>query len=96
MQTQARRGGLDSLGDRDASFHRLIQSFPRILLLSLETRLKPIVEFLKDVGVPTRKLRNVVLLYPPILFQDVEKDTKPAFVKVYLFICISVNVLLSI
>lgn len=81
-KTQARRGGLNVLGDKDASFPRLIQSFPRILLLSLETRLKPMVEFLTDVGVPKRNLRNVVLLYPPILFHDVEKDTKPAFVKV--------------
>ncbi|WOH16249.1 hypothetical protein DCAR_0935799 [Daucus carota subsp. sativus] len=81
-KTQARRGGLNMLGDRDASFQRLIHSFPRILLLSLETRLKPIVEFLKDVGVPKRKLRNVVLLYPPIMFQDVEKDIKSSFFKV--------------
>ncbi|KAL8158441.1 uncharacterized protein LOC141674982 isoform X1 [Apium graveolens] len=81
-KTQARRGGLNLLDDKDSSFTRLIQSFPRILLLSLETRLKPMVEFLKDVGVPKRNIRNVVLLYPPIIFHDVEKDIKPAFVKV--------------
>lgn len=95
MQTQARQGGLNLLGDKDASFPLLIQSFPRILLLSLETRLKPVVEFLKDVGVPKRNLRNVVLLYPPILFHNVEKDIKPAFVKVCLFLCIGVDAVLS-
>lgn len=83
------------LGDRDASFQRLIHSFPRILLLSLETRLKPIVEFLKDVGVPKRKLRNVVLLYPPIMFQDVEKDIKSSFFKVIFCICVAFDGLFS-
>ncbi|KAK3015906.1 hypothetical protein RJ639_007642 [Escallonia herrerae] len=74
---QARRGGLDSLGAGDASFRHLIESFPRLLLLPVESHVKPMVEFLEDIGIPRGKLRNVFLLFPPILFLDIEKDIKP-------------------
>lgn len=73
------------LGSKDASFHHIIQSFPRLLLLPLESRMKPMVEFLEDIGVPKGSMRNILLLYPPILFYDIEKDIKPALAKVCLF-----------
>ncbi|KAK9281996.1 hypothetical protein L1049_004907 [Liquidambar formosana] len=74
---KARRGGLDMLGSKDASFRYFVESFPRLLLLSLETRMKPMVDFLEDIGVPRGCMRNVLLIFPPIVFYDIEKDIKP-------------------
>ncbi|KAJ0654569.1 putative transcription regulator mTERF family [Helianthus annuus] len=74
---QARRGGLALLGSGDGSFRYLIESFPRLLLLSVESNMKPVVDFLEHIGVPKGCIRNVLLLYPPILFYDIEKDIKP-------------------
>ncbi|CAK9146131.1 unnamed protein product [Ilex paraguariensis] len=73
---QARRGGLDSLGSNDASFCCLIESFPRLLLLPVECSMKPLVGFLEDIGVPKGGMRKILLLFPPIIFYDVEKDIK--------------------
>ncbi|KAL8260630.1 hypothetical protein R6Q59_028583 [Mikania micrantha] len=83
---QARRGGLGLLGFGDGSFRYLIESFPRLLLLSIESNIKPVVYFLECIGVPRGCIGNVLLLYPPILFYDIEKDIKPrmqVFTKVY-------------
>ncbi|XP_076942435.1 uncharacterized protein LOC143612296 [Bidens hawaiensis] len=83
---QARRGGLALLGSGDGSFRYLIESFPRLLLLSVESNMKPVVDFLELIGVPKGCIRSVLLLYPPVLFCDVEKDIKPrmqVFAKVY-------------
>nr|XP_043612690.1 transcription termination factor MTERF2, chloroplastic [Erigeron canadensis] len=83
---QARRGGLELLGSGDGSFRYLIESFPRLLLLSVESNVKPMVAFLEYVGVSKGCIRNILLLYPPILFYDIEKEIKPrrqVFVKVY-------------
>ncbi|XP_043711213.1 transcription termination factor MTERF2, chloroplastic isoform X1 [Telopea speciosissima] len=71
---EARRGGLKLLGSKDASFRYLIESFPRLLLLSVESHLKPLVEFLQNVGVPKKRIRMVLLLFPPIIFYDIERD----------------------
>jgi len=38
--------------------------------------MKPLVEFLEDVGVPRGCMRNILLLFPPIVFYDLEKDIK--------------------
>jgi len=65
------------LGSCDTSFKYLIESFPRLLLLSVESHLKPMVKFLEDIGVPTHRLGHVLLLYPPLLFLDI-KRTKAA------------------
>ena len=70
---------------KDASFGYLVESFPRLLLLSVESHLKPMMKFLEDIGVQRGSMRNVLLLYPPIIFYDIEKDIKPrllAFEKV--------------
>ncbi|KAL8503357.1 hypothetical protein ACS0TY_022190 [Phlomoides rotata] len=74
---EARRGGLNHLGSENTSFRCLIESFPRLLSLPLQSRVKPIVAFLGDIGVPRRSVRNVLLLFPPILSYDIEKDIKP-------------------
>ncbi|XP_074297675.1 uncharacterized protein LOC141628426 [Silene latifolia] len=72
----ARRGGLDMLGCYDASFRYLIESFPRLLLLSVDNHMKPLVNFLESVGVPKDRKGNVLLLYPPLLFLDIKEVIK--------------------
>ena len=65
------------MGYEDASFPYLIESFRKLLMLSVENHLKPLVEFLEQIGVPKESARIILLLFPPILLYDVEKDTKP-------------------
>jgi len=60
------------LGSNDASFRYLIESFPRLLLLSVEYHMKPMVEFLENIGVPRKCLINLILLFPPIIFFNIE------------------------
>nr|GLL23323.1 uncharacterized protein LOC109187730 [Ipomoea trifida] len=82
---QARRGGLELLGSKDGSFRYLIESFPRLLLLPLETKMKPILEFLEEIGIAHGFKRQILLLFPPIIFYDVEEDIRPrlhSFLKV--------------
>ncbi|XP_047975697.1 transcription termination factor MTERF2, chloroplastic isoform X1 [Salvia hispanica] len=74
---QARRGGLHLLGSENASFGYLIESFPRLLVLPLESCVKPIVLFLEVVGVPKECIRNIILLFPPVLTYDIDTDIKP-------------------
>ncbi|PWA44215.1 transcription termination factor [Artemisia annua] len=83
---QARRGGLDMLVSGDGSFRYLIESFPRLLLLSVESNFKPVVDYLEHIGVPKGRIRNILLLYPPILFYDIDRQIKPTmqlFTKVH-------------
>ncbi|EOA34936.1 hypothetical protein CARUB_v10020021mg [Capsella rubella] len=70
---EARRGGLDMLGSVDASFRFLIESFPRLLLLSEENDIKPMVEFLESIGIPKGCSGKVLLLYPPIMLSKTEE-----------------------
>lgn len=65
------------MGSENTSFRCLVESFPRLLSLPLQSRVKPIVAFLEDIGVPRGFVRNVLLLFPPILSYDIEKDIKP-------------------
>lgn len=77
------------LCSKDASFGYLVESFPRLLLLSVESHLKPMMKFLEDAGVQRGSMRNILLLYPPIIFYEIEKDIKPrllAFEKVTMVI----------
>lgn len=74
---QARRGGLNLLVSETTSFRYLIESFPRLLILRLESRVKPIIMFLEDIGVPKECIRNILLLFPPILTYDINNDIKP-------------------
>uniref|UniRef100_A0A7N0TXF2 Uncharacterized protein n=1 Tax=Kalanchoe fedtschenkoi TaxID=63787 RepID=A0A7N0TXF2_KALFE len=73
----AKRGGLEMLGSKDASFRYLIESFPRILLLSVEFHIKPMAKYLESIGVPQGCLRNVLLVYPPIIFYNIKMDISP-------------------
>lgn len=74
---QARRGGLHLLGSQDASFRHLIESFPRLLLLPKESHMKRLMVFLDDIGVLEGCKRQILLLFPPIIFYDIEKDVRP-------------------
>lgn len=73
---EARRGGLDMLGSYDASFRYLIESFPRLLLLSVESNMKPMVKFLENVGVTRKCMGDVLLLFPPLIFRDIEEEIR--------------------
>ncbi|XP_027154821.1 transcription termination factor MTERF2, chloroplastic [Coffea eugenioides] len=74
---QARRGGLNLLGSWDASFPQLIESFPGLLQLPIESHVKLMVEFLHHIGVPEGCLGKLFLLFPPLIFYDIEKEVKP-------------------
>lgn len=65
------------LGSKDVSFKHLIESFPRLLLMSVEDHIKPMANYLESIGVPKGCLRNVFLVYPPIIFYNVKKDISP-------------------
>ncbi|KAF5739207.1 Mitochondrial transcription termination factor family protein putative isoform 2 [Tripterygium wilfordii] len=72
QKIEARRGGLNMLGCADSSFHFLVGSFPRLLLLSVESHLIPVVEFLGSIGVPKECVGKVLLLFPSIILSNVE------------------------
>ncbi|XP_021888130.1 transcription termination factor MTERF4, chloroplastic isoform X2 [Carica papaya] len=61
------------VGRADASFRFLVESLPRLLLLSVESHLKPMVEFLESIGVRQGSLGKVLLLFPPIIFCNIEE-----------------------
>ncbi|XP_060674579.1 uncharacterized protein LOC107428090 isoform X4 [Ziziphus jujuba] len=48
---EARRGVLNMLVSKDTSFLFLVESFPRLLLLPLESHMKAMEEFLKNIGI---------------------------------------------
>ncbi|XP_047332710.1 uncharacterized protein LOC124936271 [Impatiens glandulifera] len=73
---EARRGGLDMMVSEAVSFRYLIESFPRLLLLSVDSHMKPLVEFLLYIGLSRGGIRDVFLLFPPIMFYDINKDVK--------------------
>jgi len=67
------------LGSADASFRYLIESFPRLLLLSVESNLKPMVEFLENIGVDKGRMGNIFLLYPPMMFCEIKDVRRKLF-----------------
>ncbi|TYJ97284.1 transcription termination factor MTERF2 [Cucumis melo var. makuwa] len=69
---EARRGGLDMLSSSEESFRLLLESFPRMLLLSVESHVKPMVEFLEKISIPKERMRSIFLLFPPVIFFDTE------------------------
>uniref|UniRef100_A0A1D1Y9D4 mTERF domain-containing protein 1, mitochondrial n=1 Tax=Anthurium amnicola TaxID=1678845 RepID=A0A1D1Y9D4_9ARAE len=75
-QLEARRGGLDMLGLKDVGFPCLVESFP-LLLCSVENKLQPLIQLLEEVGVPREHVRDILLLFPPLIFYDIEEDIKP-------------------
>ena len=60
------------LGSQDATFRYLIESFPRLLLLSLDPHMTPVVEYLENIGVPRECMRNIFLLFPPVIFCNIK------------------------
>ncbi|KAG5241010.1 transcription termination factor MTERF [Salix suchowensis] len=70
-KVEARRGGLDMLGYSDVTFRYLVESFPRILLLPIDSHLKPMMEFLESIGVPKERMREIFLLFPPVIICDI-------------------------
>lgn len=77
------------LGSVDASFRFLIESFPRLLLLSEENDMKPLIEFLESVGVPRDCFGKVLLLYPPVMLgkaEEMKRRVAAAMEKVYALI----------
>jgi len=49
----AKPGGLNILASRDAAFSSLIQSFPRLLHLSIDNHLTHILDSLHNFGIPS-------------------------------------------
>lgn len=60
------------LGSQDATFRYLIESFPRLLLLSLDPHMTPVVEYLENIGVRRECMRNIFLLFPPVIFCNIK------------------------
>lgn len=77
---EARRGGLDMLGNKDASFLYLVESFPHLLSLPVESHVKPLVQFFESNGIPRGQVRNIILLFPPIIFNKVDDISKKVLV----------------
>ncbi|KAI9115216.1 hypothetical protein K1719_013535 [Acacia pycnantha] len=71
-KVEARRGGLNMLNSSDAAFDCLIESFPRLLLLSVKSHMKPLVEFLESIGIQRGLIRNILLIFPPSLLWNIE------------------------
>lgn len=63
----------------DLSFQYLLESFPRILSLPVESHLKPMMEYFESIGIPPGQVRNVLLLFPPMIFYEI-KDIKKKIV----------------
>ncbi|KAJ8759952.1 hypothetical protein K2173_010808 [Erythroxylum novogranatense] len=69
---EARRGGLNMLSSPDASFQYVVESFPRILMLSIESHVRPMVAFLEGIGIPKQQIGSIFLLFPPIILYDIK------------------------
>jgi len=69
---QAKPGGLNILASRDAAFSSLIQSFPRLLHLSVDNHLTHILDSLRNFGIPTYRFSNIILAFPPLLFWNLQ------------------------
>ncbi|MQL92679.1 hypothetical protein Taro_025312 [Colocasia esculenta] len=74
---EARRGGLDMLGREDATFPCLVESFPHLLLCSVEKKLLPLIQLLEEVGVLGESVKDVLLLFPSLFSYNIEEDIKP-------------------
>ncbi|MED6193990.1 hypothetical protein PIB30_024300 [Stylosanthes scabra] len=70
---EAKRGGLSVLlSAKDIAFCHLIESFPRLLSLSLDNHVIPIIDFLHNIGVPRSHIPTIILSFPPILFWTIQ------------------------
>ncbi|XP_061357209.1 transcription termination factor MTERF4, chloroplastic [Gastrolobium bilobum] len=71
-KVEARRGGLNVLASKDSAFHYLVESFPRLLLLSVNNHMTRTVDFLESIGIPRFRIPNIILGFPPILLWNVQ------------------------
>ncbi|XP_047171144.1 uncharacterized protein LOC124839386 isoform X2 [Vigna umbellata] len=69
---QAKPGGLNILASQDSAFSSLIQSFPRMLHLSLDNHLTLILDSLLNFGIPTSRISRIILAFPPLLFWNLQ------------------------
>lgn len=69
---EARRGGLNLFASKDVAFRYLIESFPRILLLSVNNHMARVVDFLENIGIPRERISNIILAFPPILLWNLQ------------------------
>ncbi|XP_078182268.1 mitochondrial transcription termination factor family protein isoform X2 [Carex rostrata] len=76
QKMDARHGGLEILGCGRVSFPLLIESFPRLLLCSVENHLQHLFELLASIGVPRDDVASILLCFPPAFFYDVQKTIK--------------------
>ncbi|KAJ1382184.1 Transcription termination factor, mitochondrial/chloroplastic [Sesbania bispinosa] len=72
-KVEARRGGLNILvSNDDAAFCYLIESFPRLLLLSVDNHVTRVVNFFENIGIPRNRIPNIILGFPPILLWNLQ------------------------
>lgn len=79
------------LGYKDASFVHLVESFPCLLSLPIESHVKPLVQFFESLGIPHRRVRNIILLFPPIIFYKANDISKKVLVFQKVFRLILLN-----
>jgi len=77
LQLNAQRGGLALLGSAQFATARLVEGFPHIFLRDLDLELRPVITFLEAVGVPNESLGKVLLLFPPVLMCNADRDLQP-------------------
>lgn len=73
----SQRGGLGSLATAHFATARLVEGFPYIFLRDLDTELRSVLTFLETVGVLNESLGTVLLLFPPVLLCDPDRDLQP-------------------
>jgi len=73
---EAQRGGVALLHSTPFAVACLIENFPKIFLQGLDTKLRPVLDFLESMGVSADAVGQVVLLYPPVLLCDIDQDLK--------------------
>eukprot|EP00587_Corethron_hystrix_P002629 CAMPEP_0113308666 /NCGR_PEP_ID=MMETSP0010_2-20120614/7022_1 /TAXON_ID=216773 ORGANISM="Corethron hystrix, Strain 308" /NCGR_SAMPLE_ID=MMETSP0010_2 /ASSEMBLY_ACC=CAM_ASM_000155 /LENGTH=590 /DNA_ID=CAMNT_0000163771 /DNA_START=264 /DNA_END=2033 /DNA_ORIENTATION=- /assembly_acc=CAM_ASM_000155 len=66
---------LDSLGIHGDNLCKIIRAFPHIMTLDVETRMMPVVEFLKSIGI--ENVGRFVSRLPPVLGYSVENELLP-------------------
>ncbi|KAJ0968684.1 hypothetical protein J5N97_021561 [Dioscorea zingiberensis] len=73
---EARQGGLDMLG-YESSFPCIIESFPGLLSQLTEDNFEMLTEFLGSLAIPNSNIGIILLLFPPVIFYDIEEDIQP-------------------
>lgn len=80
-QIEAQPEGLCALNLKEKALALVIETFPHILIRSVELQLQPVVTYLEDVGIPPENLGRVILCFPPCLLYDVTEELKPRMKK---------------